>query len=457
MKIFHRLPLLELCAAVLFLDACTLEKEPEIPGSATNAINPVFDITATEVIPVGDSSFQVTVQLTNPGNLNIVHHGWVWDESPEPTIEDESNDLGNLSANSYSTSIPGLLPGQLYYLRPYITTGMGTTYGPEFCSFLGVNLTTNTGTKIYRGMRVRFTNTNAGNCSNCSYLWDFGDGTTSTEASPPAHQFNVLGTVTVRLTADIGGCKVSKSIVMEIADPFADYWVSITGGTYTMGCTPDQQPDCEEDGDETPAHQVTVSSFLMGKTEITQGQWLAVMGLSPDDNPVFFDQCGLDCPVESIKWNDVQVFLDKLNATLPPGAPPFRLPTESEWEYAARGGVDAAAMTKYAGSNNLELVAWYSGNSNGTPQRIAQKQPNGFGLYDMSGNVWEWVADDYHSSYTGAPTNESAWIDTPRAVERAMRGGSWKNPSEGCHVANRGHYSPNTILNYIGFRLARND
>ncbi len=149
-------------------------------------------------------------------------------------------------------------------------------------------------------------------------------------------------------------------------------------GTYTMG-------DTFGDGasDELPTHQVTVGEFYIGKYEVTQGQWQAVMG----SNPSSFSSCGADCPVESVNLSDVQTFITTLNQL---SGKNYRLPTEAEWEYAARSG---GQSQEYSGGSDINAVAWYASNSGGTTHPVGQLQANGLGLYDMSGNVDEWVSD----------------------------------------------------------------
>ena len=216
--------------------------------------------------------------------------------------------------------------------------------------------------------------------------------------------------------------------------------VVIPAGSFTMGSN--------ENANEQPVHRVNVPSFLIGKTEVTQGQWKAVMG----SNPSTFSQCGDDCPVERISWNDAQEFAQRLSQKT---GRQYRLPSEAEWEYAARAGSNA----KWSfGGNESQLgdYAWFSANSQSKTQRVAQKRPNAFGLYDMHGNVWEWVQDCWHDNYTGAPTDGSAWTTGCSGNDRVLRGGSWGVGPARLRSAIRLGYSPD-YFRYIdiGLRLAR--
>ena len=217
--------------------------------------------------------------------------------------------------------------------------------------------------------------------------------------------------------------------------------VYVKGGTFTMGATAEQGSDAFSN--EKPTHSVTVSDFYIGKYEITQAQWIAVMG----SNPSNFQ--GDNLPVEKVSWNDIQEFIQKLNAQT---GKKFRLPTEAEWEYAARGGSQSKGY-KYSGSNNISDVAWYEDNSNSKTHPVGQKTPNELGIYDMSGNVYEWCQDWYNSSaYSSSsqtnPTGPSS------GSYRVLRGGSWFNGAGNCRVSNRGGYTPDYRSNSYGFRLA---
>jgi formylglycine-generating enzyme required for sulfatase activity len=224
--------------------------------------------------------------------------------------------------------------------------------------------------------------------------------------------------------------------------------VKVEGGTFMMGS--------EEREREKPIHEVKVPDFHIGKHPVTQEQWVAVMG----DNPARFR--GRAHPVEQVSWDDTQAFLKKLNQLT---GEIFRLPSEAEWEYAARGGkqirMDAARGGKnnrglqYAGSNKLTEVGWYYKNSNGQTQPVGLKLPNELGLFDMSGNVWEWCADHWHENYESAPVDGSAWVTGGEKDRRVVRGGSWSYSGYDCRPSNRLRGSSVVRINSIGFRLAR--
>jgi len=231
----------------------------------------------------------------------------------------------------------------------------------------------------------------------------------------------------------------SKGKNKEILSGQDNEMVFIQGGTFEMG---DVWGDGDED--ERPVHTVTVSDFYMSKYEVTQKLWKEVMG----NNPSSFSGCD-DCPVENVSWNDIQEFLKKLNRKTGKN---YRLPYEAEWEYAARGG--GKKDYKYSGSNNADEVAWYDGNSGGKTHPVGTKKPNALGLYDMSGNVWEWCEDWYDDNYyKNSPTVNPKGPGS--GTFRVLRGGSWGNNAWDIRVANRNRYSPDRRNNNydVGFRL----
>jgi len=222
--------------------------------------------------------------------------------------------------------------------------------------------------------------------------------------------------------------------------------VAVKGGTFTMGGTSEQGSEAE--GDEKPTHSVTLSDYYIGKFEVTQELWKAVMGNEPTYNGGWTDQYGRgnNYPAYRVSWNDIQKFIRKLNQKT--GAN-FRLPTEAEWEYAARGGNKSNGY-KYSGSNSIDNVAWYTSNSGSKTHQVGIKSPNELGIYDMSGNVWEWCQDRYGSYSSGSQTNPTG---PSSGSYRVPRGGSWFNSAEYCRVSNRDSNTPDGRYSGLGFRL----
>lgn len=215
--------------------------------------------------------------------------------------------------------------------------------------------------------------------------------------------------------------------------------IPVPAGCFQMGSSAK-----EANSDESPVHRVCVDGFAIGKYEVTQGIWQKVMGA----NPSYFSACGADCPVEQVSWDDVQTFLSKLNSQT---GQHYRLPTEAEWEYACRsGGKDQT----YCGGNNLSALGWYYENSGSKTHPVGQKQANELGLYDMSGNVWEWVQDWYSEHYyKNSPAQNPA--GPSGGSDRVLRGGSWDYNARRCRAAIRFDVSPGYRNFDLGFRLAR--
>ena len=215
--------------------------------------------------------------------------------------------------------------------------------------------------------------------------------------------------------------------------------VYVSGGTFTMGATSEQDNDAGSN--EKPAHSVTLDGYYIGKYEVTQALWKAVMG----SNPSKFK--GENLPVENVSWNDVQEFIQKLNTMTGKN---YRLPTEAEWEFAARGGNNSHGY-KYSGSNNISKVAWYLDNSDNRTHTVGTKFPNELGIYDMSGNVYEWCQDCYDDYGNSPQTNPKSTNNRPH---RVCRGGSWKSDAKYCRGAFRCSFSLGNKGFNLGFRLA---
>ena len=213
--------------------------------------------------------------------------------------------------------------------------------------------------------------------------------------------------------------------------------IPVSGGTFSMGATSEMT---EPYSDEKPTHQVTLSSYYIGETEVTQALWKAVMG----SNPSYFK--GDNLPVETVSWDDCQTFIRKLNGLT---GRHFRLPTEAEWEFAARGG-NQSRHTQYSGSDNIDEVAWYYGNSGNKTHPVKTKQPNELGIYDMTGNVWEWCQDWYGDYSSYAQTNPTG---ASSGSYRVDRGGSWRGDPWNCRSSGRYYDAPDGEYRSHGLRL----
>ncbi|RKZ08386.1 formylglycine-generating enzyme family protein [Candidatus Fermentibacteria bacterium] len=219
-------------------------------------------------------------------------------------------------------------------------------------------------------------------------------------------------------------------------------FVTIPQGSFMMGSPPDEQGRYS---DESPLHEVTISyTFEMLSTEVSQAMWEEVMG----SNPSAFVSPGH--PVESVSWDDCQDFIAQLN--LLDHEYTYRLPSEAEYEYACRTGTTARF---YSGDEDedLDLIGWFSGNSGGAVYDCGLKAPNAWGLYDISGNVWEWCEDYYNDNYNGAPVDGSPWLEGGPA--RVSRGGSSGSPARRCRSAARDECSQSLRYFYLGFRVVR--
>jgi formylglycine-generating enzyme required for sulfatase activity len=218
-------------------------------------------------------------------------------------------------------------------------------------------------------------------------------------------------------------------------------FVWVPGGCYKMGCGI-WSNDCYDN--ETPVHKVCLDGFWIGKYEVTQGQWLQIMG----SNPSTF-KAGDDFPVETVSWYDAKTYIEKLNRQ---SGRTFALPTEAQWEYAARSG---GRQEKFAGNNQAGSVAWYAGNSGGKTRRVGTKSPNGLGVHDMSGNVWEWCEDVY-DKYAYSKHGRNNPVITSGETGRVFRGGSWDADLRYIRSTIRGKFQAKIKYDRLGFRVAFN-
>jgi len=256
-----------------------------------------------------------------------------------------------------------------------------------------------------------------------------------------------------RLRVTATSSPATETILLPGDVPLEMIW--IPGGTYLMGRYPGEQDSSTQ---EDPQHSVTVPGFWMAKYELTKRQWQAVMGTTPWSGQDFVLN-DPDSPAVFVSWDDAKTFITALTSYT---GKTFRLPSESEWEYACRAGT----TTRFYWGDDPSYTAigdyaWWNLNTynvgEGYAHVVGQKPPNAFGLYDMSGNVWEWCEDDWHDAYTGAPVDGSPWVDSPRGSTRLLRGGGWSSDGIGCRSADRRTFSPSvTIYSYNkGFRLSR--
>jgi formylglycine-generating enzyme required for sulfatase activity len=242
------------------------------------------------------------------------------------------------------------------------------------------------------------------------------------------------GVATIKVTSKNGEVIATCEVTVISAEP---EMVLIEGGTFDMGCTDDE---CVEY--ELPTHKVTLSSYKIAKYQVTQQQWEAVMGKNPSDNK------GDDHPVEKVSWNSVQQFIQKLNTAT---GKSYRLPTEAEWEFAARGGNQSKGY-KYSGSDDINAVAWHRENSGNRTHPVGKKEPNELGIYDMSGNVFEWCSDWYGLYTEDSQTNP---VGPASGTTHIIRGGAFSNATPNrCRVSYRLNVAPDITMAQIGFRLA---
>ena len=298
---------------------------------------------------------------------------------------------------------------------------------------------------------------------SATYYVDWGDGEIEkfykmkhVEQMHLKHVYERKDTFNLRFWSDTYGDNdavgYTEEFKLDDGTKFAMTMVYVEGAKFTMGATPEQGEDVYDN--ERPAHSVKVSNYYIGKYEVTQAQYRAVMG----ENPSFFKdtvnpQNTDDYPVEYVTWNQAQEFCKKLSEKT---GKKYALPTEAQWEYAARGG-HKARPTKYSGSDDINLVAWYWSAEEKT-YPVGQKSPNELGCFDMSGNVWEWCADWYDQNYYSYSPVDSP-VDNPTGPatgkNKVGRGGSWYGGAYSCRVTLRTSCYPVTRDYGLGFRVVR--
>ena len=443
-----------------------------------NTKDGVAKVTTGNVTDITATSAKCSGNITDDGGFAVTERGFCWSTHPEPTLENNDPHIAAGSGTGeFSATITNLMPDTSYHIRAYATNSMGETYYAQN----GKIFTTEDGLPSVATGNVTDITTTSATCSG-EVTDDGGFAVTergicwSTTQNPTLEnaQHVAAGSGTGEFSATLTGLtEYTKYYVRAYATnsqgtsygsethftPGLLYFtangvsfaiIPVEGGTFWMGAqstNPNgQNYDSEAYDSESPVHQVTLSSYYMGETEVTQALWQAVMG----SNPSSFS--GSNLPVETVCWNDCQTFITKLNQLCASqlNGRQFRLPTEAEWEYAARGGNKSQGY-KYSGSNTLGDVAWYHDNCGSKTHAVGTKQANELGLYDMSGNVEEWCSDwygDYSSSAQTDPTGPSSgWY-------RVLRGDCWAGHARSCRVSYREFTTPDDAYFFNGLRLS---
>ena len=430
----------------------TLDFNPILPVVVTNDVTGISEETKS-------ATFHATI--TNAGDPVYTERGFVYGKSPDPTTGGATKVVvAGSGTGTYYGDVHNLEIDCAYYVRAYVTYSSGTVYGenkvfsvkkmypPTVTTSAVTNINKTTATAggevtddggisvTERG--VVFSTSQNPTVADTKVVSGSGEGAFTCNLTNlkegekyyvRAYAVNIIGIgygEQVDFTVSTGTQTITVNGVSFTM-------IAVQGGTFTMGATSEQGSDA--DSGEYPTHKVTLSDYMIGETEVTQELWKAVMGT----NPSYFS--GTNLPVEGVSWEDCQNFIAELNAMT---GKKFRLPTEAEWEYAARGGNKSNGF-KYSGSGSIDKVAWYTDNSGSRTHPVKQKQANELGIYDMSGNVWEWCQDWYGSYSSSAQTNPTG---PSTGSYRVFRGGSWYNNARYCRVSFRNYYTP-TFTDYI--------
>ena len=419
-------------------------------------------VTTSEVDYISATTAKCGGEVTE-GDLTVTARGVCWNTTDNPTVAD-SHTVDGGGAGSFISNITGLTGSTTYYVRSYATSSAGTVYGvtrtfvtteyilPTVTTSNVNNITSTTakcGGEVTEG---DFTVTARGVCWNTNGNPTVADSHTVDGGGAGSFTSNITGLTEntkyyVRAYAissagtaygETKTFETFKTILSLTVNGVSFEMVYVEGGTFDMGATSEQGSDAYDD--EYPVHSVTLSDYYIGRCEVTQELWEAVMG----SNLSWFK--GAQNPVESVRGAFCQGFINKLNSLT---GRTFRLPTEAEWEYAARGG-NKSRHYKYSGSNNIFDVAWHGDNSGDKTHAVGTKTANELGIYDMSGNVEEWCSDWYGGYSAGAQTNPQG---PSSGSFRVLRGGGWSGNAGRCRVSYRDRGHPNAIGHTFGLRL----
>ena len=402
----------------------------------------------TLALEVGQKSG--VIATVTPSNAAVKTLKWTSSNTAVATVSGDGSNGGMVTAQSIGTAV----------ITCAATDGSGVTatckvtVNPVFVEAITLSQTELT---LHEDDTEKLTATvTPSDATTKAVTWTSSNPTVVTVSSSGVLRAKNIGTATITCTA-LDGSGVSATCHVTVTNKttytvngVSFKMVSVTGGTFKMGAQKTSSSSANYDADandnEAPVHNVTLSNYSIGETEVTQALWVAVMG----SNPSYFE--GDNLPVEYVSWNDCQEFITKLNQLT---GQTFRLPTEAEWEYAARGGNKGQGY-KYSGSNTIGDVAWYMANSRSKTHEVGTKQPNELGLYDMSGNVDEWCQDrylEYSSSDQFNPTVPTSSGDYDSFL--VSRGGYWSFPAGVCRVSYRSYGTPTSAGYSLGLRLAQ--
>jgi formylglycine-generating enzyme required for sulfatase activity len=440
-------------------------------------------MTTNEVTNISATSATCGGNITDDGGADIEYTGICWSTKPNPTLFDNHTTDGKLFGN-YSSAMANLSPNTKYYVCAYAKTKDETVYANER------SFTTTDNNIIISTNEVTNINATSATCGGniaddggltivqSGICWSTSQNpTTDDDHTTDGKSIGSYSSSMTNLTANTtyyvrAYAKTSNQTFYgneknfkTNSSPINHQMIFVAGGTFQMGCT-SEQSNCHSD--ESPVHTVTVSNFYISKYETTNQQFADFMNAiganinGSYNSTEYLDMDDTDCEInysggqfvpESGKGNHPVVEVTWYGADAYAKWAGGRLPTEAEWEYAARGGNKASA-TLYAGGNTLDNVGWYYGNSGSSTHIVGQKQPNELGIYDMSGNVWEWCNDWYSNSYySSSPQNNPQGPSS--GTYRVFRGGSWDTYAQNCRVANRNYYIPGSSNYNYGFRVAR--
>lgn len=441
------------------------------------ALEGLPEVTTSNVTDITATTAKCGGNVTSQGGSTVTERGVCWSTSHNPTTSN-SHANGGMGTGSFTCNLTGLTIGTTYYVRAYATNSMGIVYGEEkefstaasLPTVITSNITNITQTSAQGGGEVLSDGgtavTERGICWSTSHNPTTNDPHATNGAGIGGYTISMTGltantTYYVRAYAsnDAGTAYGSEVSCITLPNNHTEELFTISGvtfkmilvegDTFWMGAQSDDPNAMNYDpnaySNESPVHQVTLNNFYMGETEVTQALWQAVMGNNPSH---FF---GYNLPVETVSWGDCQFFISELNEIFASqlDGRQFALPTEVEWEFAARGGKNTHGY-KYSGGNNISGVAWYKDDSGTTTHAVGTKLPNELGLYDLSGNVEEWCNDWYNAYNDGIQTNP---LNRSINSDYVCRGGGWNYQAKNCRVSCRNHNAPSNCNYYLGLRL----